>query len=313
MDGIKTHNLHDLIGDFMDILSSEKGYSKNTIRAYEHDLREFEAFALTFFPEKPKRDTKPPTLDIQKIDAMMLRGFIGRIHKKNKKITIARKLAAIRSFFRHLVRMHIVEDDPCEKVLTPKHQKAMPSYLTVDDMFRLLDSVTDDSVLGLRNRAMFELLYATGIRVSELSGLNVPDVDFNSAVIRVMGKGGKERLVPAGKKAIEAVACYRKKLAEKKGGDQETRALFLNKNMGRLTSRSIARTLDRLVKKCGLGVPISPHGIRHSFATHLLDAGADLRTVQELLGHKSLSTTQRYTHVSIDRLMQVYDQAHPRK
>ena len=205
-------------------------------------------------------------------------------------------------------------EDPTAAILTPKHNRRMPAYLSVDDMFRLLDQAADDTVLGLRNRALFETLYGSGIRVSELTGLNVLDVDLDSGCLRVSGKGGRERIVPVGRKALDRIQAYRDRLFSKTGIGMHTDGpLFLNKNKGRLSSRSVARILEILVRKCSLAVPISPHGIRHSFATHMLDAGADLRTVQELLGHKSLSTTQKYTHVSIDRLMAAYDRAHPRR
>jgi integrase/recombinase XerC len=181
-------------------------------------------------------------------------------------------------------------------------------------MFRLLDSIHSNSILDLRNRAIFETLYSCGIRVSELVGLNTRDVDFGQDLIRVFGKGGKERIVPIGKKALGAISNYRQHLkGERKISSKLDGPLFLNKNMGRLTARSVARILDKLVTACGLLTPVSPHTLRHTFATHMLDAGADLRAVQELLGHMSLSTTQKYTHVSIDRLMETYDKAHPRK
>ena len=220
----------------------------------------------------------------------------------------------LRSFFRHLVRHRLITEDPTAAIMTPKHSRRMPSYLSVDDMFRLLDQTADDTVLGLRNRALFETLYGSGIRVSELTGLNLFDVDFSSGCLRVSGKGDRERIVPVGEKALNRIQTYRDRLFAHTGiGLAVDGPLFLNKNKGRLSSRSVARILEALIRKCSLAVPISPHGIRHSFATHMLDAGADLRTVQELLGHKSLSTTQKYTHVSIDRLMAAYDSAHPRR
>jgi integrase/recombinase XerC len=177
-------------------------------------------------------------------------------------------------------------------------------------MFRLIDAMPADTILGLRNRAILETLYAGGVRVSELAGLDVADVDFRNGVIRVLGKGNKERIVPIGRKAAEALQAYRDALGDTAG---DRGALFLNKDLGRLTTRSMARIVDQFARACGLPVTVSPHALRHSFATHLLDAGADLRSVQELLGHRSLSTTQRYTHVSIDRLMAAYDKAHPRR
>ena len=251
---------------------------------------------------------------IDEIDSLTVRGYLAGLHRKNEKATIARKLSTLRSFFRHLVRHRLTDDDPTAAILTPKHNRRMPSYLSVDDMFRLLDQTSDGSLLDLRNRAIFETLYGSGIRVSELTGLNVFDVDFSCACLRVAGKGGRERIVPVGQTALDRIQTYRDRLFARSGIDMQTDgALFLNKNMGRLTSRSVARILETLIRRCNLAMPISPHGIRHSFATHMLDAGADLRTVQELLGHKSLSTTQRYTHVSIERLMAAYDKAHPRR
>jgi integrase/recombinase XerC len=181
-------------------------------------------------------------------------------------------------------------------------------------MFRLLDSIQTGSILDLRNRAIFETLYSCGIRVSELVGLDVFDVNYKGSTIRVLGKGGKERIVPIGQKALAAVKTYRARLQAEYGMSSDLNGpLFFNKNKGRLSARSVARILDKLVYACGLLIPVSPHTVRHTFATHMLDAGADLRIVQELLGHKSLSTTQKYTHVSIDRLMETYDRAHPRK
>ena len=181
-------------------------------------------------------------------------------------------------------------------------------------MFRLLDSIQTDTLLGLRNRAIFETLYSSGIRVAELAGLNFSDLDFSSGVVRVLGKGNKERIIPIGQEALKAITAYREQLNRQvDSAVLKEGALFLNRYNKRLTARSIARILRQLVDAVGLLTPVSPHAIRHSFATHMLDSGADLRVVQELLGHKSLSTTQKYTHVSIDRLMETYDKAHPRK
>ena len=306
------HRLINQIDRFLQVLAAEKGYSTNTIRAYAHDLKEFARYAS----EEGKTDTiEPlPSVTIDAIDNLTVRGYLGYLHRRNEKSTIARKISVLRSFFRFLVKQRLIEEDPSAAILTPKYSRRMPSYLSVDDMFRLLDKTTDDTVLGLRNRALFETLYGSGIRVSELTGLNVFDVDFSSGCLRVLGKGGRERIVPVGQKALQRIQAYRDRLfAQTDIGCENNGPLFLNKNKGRLTSRSVGRILEGLIQRCSLVVPISPHGIRHSFATHMLDAGANLRTVQELLGHKSLSTTQKYTHVSIDRLMAVYDNAHPRK
>ena len=251
---------------------------------------------------------------LAQVDDIQVRAYLGYLHGRNAKSTMARKVAAIRSFFRHLIRHGVVEHNPVETLHPPKHGKPIPVYLPVDDVFRLLDSVKPVGILGLRNRAILETLYSTGVRVSELAGLDVQDVDTESGVIRVLGKGGKERMVPIGAKALDAVKAYRRALLEQTGiPADDAGALFLNKNEGRLTTRSIARVVDQLSRACGIQIPVSPHAMRHSFATHMLDAGVDLRSVQELLGHRSLSTTQRYTHVSIDRLMAAYDKAHPRR
>ncbi len=307
---MKRTGLNEQIDRFLESLASEKGYSANTIRAYAHDLTEFAAYAA----EGKGADDGPGPLAAGDVDALTIRGYLGWLHRRNAKSTIARKLSALRSLFRHLVKHHRIEDDPTAAILTPKHSRPMPAYLSVDDMFRLLDQATDDTVLGMRNRALFETLYGAGIRVSELTGLNVFDVDFATGCIRVHGKGGRERIVPAGATALERIRAYRQRLHDATGiGTENDGALFLNKNNSRLSARSVGRILDTLIRRCCLEAPVSPHGLRHSFATHLLDAGADLRTVQELLGHKSLSTTQRYTHVSIDRLMAAYDKAHPRR
>jgi integrase/recombinase XerC len=205
-------------------------------------------------------------------------------------------------------------DNPVEMILTPKQHQTIPVYLPIDDMFHLLDTIETGDLLGLRNRAIFETMYSCGIRVSELSGLNTDDVDDKVGIIRVLGKGNKQRIVPIGKTAMNSIKVYREALGKSPDtGTGEKEPLFLNKNGGRLSTRSIARILDKLVRESGLSMPISPHALRHTFATHLLDAGADLRVIQELLGHKSISTTQKYTHVSIDRLMETYDKAHPRR
>jgi integrase/recombinase XerC len=201
-----------------------------------------------------------------------------------------------------------------EGILTPRREKNLPVHLSVDAVFRLLDSIETDSVRAARNRAIFETLYSCGIRVSELAGMNVHDLDAASGTLKVLGKGGKERRVPIGLNALESIGAYRRMLAASNGTEPAPNGpLFLNLRGQRLTPRSIARILKTIATACGILTPVSPHTLRHTFATHLLDAGADLRSVQELLGHQNLSTTQKYTHVSIDRLMETYDRAHPRK
>jgi integrase/recombinase XerC len=306
---MKAMAVENLISVFIESLTTEKGFSENTCRGYRNDLDEF----LKYLAENRHTRSNDP-VEIDCVDNLTIRGYLGYLHKRNKKTTIARKLSALRSFFNYLVKRGVTEDNPAESILTPKQEKTIPAYLSVDEMFRLLDSIHTGQMLDLRNRAIFETLYSCGIRVSELVGLNTSDVDHRQALIRVLGKGGKERIVPIGKKALAAIKSYRQllnrecRISEKMNGP-----LFLNKNKGRLTARSVARILNKLITVCGLLTPVSPHTLRHTFATHMLDAGADLRVVQELLGHKSLSTTQKYTHVSIDRLMETYDRAHPRK
>jgi len=299
---------------FLESLAAEKGFSANTLRAYCHDLEELTAF-VAGDPERTQSDNaRLGEVKLEQVGEIQVRGYLGYLHGQNTKSTMARKLAAVRSFFRYLHKRHVLSHNPVENLHAPKHGKPMPVYLPVDDMFRLLDTVKPIGVLGLRNSAILETLYSTGVRVSELAGLNVQDVDARSGIMRVLGKGRKERLVPVGAKALAAMDAYRQALMAETGiGPDTDGPMFLNKNKSRLTTRSIARVVDKLARACALATPISPHAMRHSFATHMLDAGADLRAVQELLGHRSLSTTQRYTHVSIDRLMAAYDKAHPRR
>lgn len=303
-----------LIDLFVDALAAEKGYSPSTCRAYRHDIVEF----FSILKENWSPDGPPAASDVlpapATVTGLKIRYYLGILHKKNKKVTIARKLSAIRSFFKFLMKQGAVERNPTTAVTTPKQEKKIPTYLPVDDIFRLLDSIETKTLLKARNRAMFETLYSCGIRVSELANLDVEDIDRSSGIIRVLGKGNRERLVPIGRKALGAIADYRKRLQREQAETvTDSGPLFLNKNGKRLTTRSIARILEKIAMECGLAIPISPHGLRHTFATHMLDAGADLRAIQELLGHKSLATTQKYTHVSIDRLLETYDKAHPRK
>ncbi len=311
---MESHPENPLVDLFVDFLVTEKGYSDHTCRAYRKDLQDFFSFLTSYLRPGNSSQKHPPTVELDQIDGLMIRGYLGVLHRKNKKATIARKLSAIRSFFKFLVKRGIITENPAEHVLTPKQEKSIPVYLSVDEMFRLLDSIQTDTVLDLRNRAIFETLYSSGIRVSELTKMNLADVNFSAAVVRVFGKGSRQRMVPIGQKALTAIKVYRRRLENQSGFKAQTDApVFLNRFNKRLTPRSIARILKQLVAAVGLLTPVSPHALRHTFATHMLDAGADLRAVQELLGHKSLSTTQKYTHVSIDHLMETYDKAHPRK
>jgi len=316
---LENASIEEMIASFIESLATEKGYSDNTCRAYRQDLKAFSTYIHKSLSPGNAENEPQVRLTPREINGLMIRGYLGYLHKLIKKSTIARKLSAIRSFFRYMVRHGYLDTNPADLVLTPRQDKAIPSYLAVDDMFRLLESIKTDTLFGLRNRAIFEALYSSGVRISELSGLRLADIDFEACTMRVMGKGRKERIVPVGQKALSAIQAYRQKLIAEKGSVLPETCLaidgpvFLNKNHGRLSARSIARILEKATRECGMPVPVSPHAFRHSFATHMLDGGADLRVVQELLGHKSLSTTQKYTHVSIDRLMEAYDKAHPRK
>jgi integrase/recombinase XerC len=303
--------MREWIECFIEAVSAEKDFSPNTCRAYRNDLEQF----LAYLGESANGLLKVgEEVKVSDVDDMVIRSYLGFLHGKNQKTTIARKLSALRSFFRFLVKRGAISTNPAESVLTPKRGRPIPKYLPVDEMFRLLEGVKGTSVLALRNRAILETLYSTGVRVAEMAGMDVGDVDFDKGFVRVLGKGQKERLAPVGEKALACIHAYldkRGKAAE--SGIAGDEPLLLNNRGGRLSTRSIGRLLEKVVRQLGLLSPISPHGLRHTFATHMLDAGADLRVVQELLGHASLTTTQRYTHVSVNRLMEVYDKAHPRR
>ncbi|MEE8398476.1 MAG: tyrosine-type recombinase/integrase, partial [Desulfobacterales bacterium] len=269
------------IDTFIQSLSTEKGYSQHTCRAYSRDLESFGSFLAEnrFADRNPRPDKDPGSVDgaplpsdnkkrrylfgAEEIDGPTIRAYLGFLHKKNKKVTIARKLSSLRSFFRYLVKRGILKDSPADAILTPKQEQRIPVYLPVDEMFGLLDSIKIDSLLGLRNRAIFETLYSCGIRVSELAGLNVLNVDLKGGLVRVLGKGNRERIVPIGKAAATAIAAYRDKLREVLDHPSDEQGpLFLNKNGGRLSSRSIARILDKLAMESGLTIPVSPHAMR---------------------------------------------------
>jgi integrase/recombinase XerC len=302
--------LEAYIKQFEQYLRIEKNASEHTCRNYLLDVREFDGFLAEKGPSYVS--------GVASIDNLTIRAYLGLLAKQNKKSSQARKLSCLRTFFKFLVREGVITDNPAAAVRTPKLEKYLPTHLTVDEAFALLDSVPAGDVQHARDRALLEVLYSTGIRVSELVGLNRGDLELNLGIIKVLGKGRKERVVPIGKKAIAALTHYLNLKDTAPGTDdpQEGRtqpaAVFLNKSGGRLTARSVARFIDKYVQHCGLQRSISPHSLRHSFATHLLNAGADLRAIQELLGHENLSTTQRYTHLNIDKLMEVYDRAHPR-
>ncbi|MBI9088285.1 MAG: tyrosine recombinase XerC [Desulfobacterium sp.] len=296
-----------LVDAFLSALSAEKGYSKHTLRAYDNDLK---SFLVHCFPDALVKPVPDDSLlaEIKNGGSPLVRGFLAALSKSGiSKRTIARRLSALRSFFDHLITIGRLGDNPADGVASPRFPKSIPHFLTVDNVFRLLDSIGSKTLFEKRNRALFELFYSTGMRVSEISNLNTPDMDEENHLVRVLGKGNKERIVPVGDRALSALLDYRQALGNIHG------PLFLNRDKNRLSDSSIRNILAKLVKACGLNVPVSPHTLRHSFATHMLDSGADIRGIQEILGHASLSTTQVYTHVTYDRLMQVYDRAHPRR
>jgi len=311
------------VGQFLNYLRSVRNASPHTIRSYENDLSQFLAF-LT-----PPGAEPPP---LQDITHLLIREFVAHLHDHNlQKSSIARKLAAIRSFFKFAVREGLVIRNPARLVATPKLPKRIPSVLSAEDMNIFLDGVVaapaapghrkrpgapDEShLLVKRDRAILELLYASGLRVSELTGLNLADMDRKEQMLRVRGKGNKERIVPYGGKAEQALEAYgpvREDHLRKAGRQGDSQAVFLNHLGTRLTPRSVGRVVKKYVRLINVNWDLHPHSMRHAFATHLLTDGADLRAIQELLGHSSLSTTQRYTHASIRQLMEVYDKAHPR-
>jgi integrase/recombinase XerC len=278
-------------------LRSERHASPHTIRAYVSDLRQFLAFAGARDPAAVRPNT--------------VRHWLRALDGATERTSIARKLAAVRGLFRFLVDTGRLATDPTAGIATPKTRRRLPAHLTLDDVDRLLVTPRGDTVLGLRDRAFLEVLYSSGLRVSELTGLDWEHVDGDAALVRVLGKGRKERVVPIGRPALRALAAYRAACAAA-GQAVAGGAVFRNARGGRLTSRSVARLMERHVLASGSATKATPHALRHTFATHLLGAGADLRAIQELLGHASLSTTQRYTHVDLRRLMEAYDRAHPR-
>jgi integrase/recombinase XerC len=260
-----------------------------------------------------------PEPELEQIDNLTIREFLGVLYQhKNRKSSVARKLASLRSFMRYLTGQGVVPANPAKSVASPRKEQHLPDFLTADAVTELLDGAFADRVLGVRDQAIFELFYATGIRVSEIVGLDLQELDLEEGFLRVVGKGSKERIVPFGRKAADALHTYFEVRGELSARGQGTgrgrqgNAVFLNFRGIRLTTRGVALIVDRHVARLAQRLRVHPHTLRHTFATHMLDAGADLRSIQELLGHESLSTTQKYTHVSTEQLMRVYRSCHPR-
>jgi integrase/recombinase XerC len=317
--GLPNKPFSPLVRQFLEYLRLEKHFSDYTVKSYGADLIQFGQFlngdiGRTAGIERPVASEL--TLDEKqlKCDPLVVREFLAYLYGQNyTKSTTARKLATLRSFYKFLVRRGLLSVNPLSTIRTPKQEKRLPKCLDLEQVQKLLDAPGDADLLSARDKAMLEVLYSSGIRVSELVELNTADIDLTEGVLRVKGKGRKERLTPIGSQAINAVKRYFELRAgdSKSQGPHATR-VFLNKHGQPLSTRSVRRKLDKYLLAAGLDPGISPHTLRHSFATHLLNNGADLRSVQELLGHQSLSTTQIYTHLTTSRMKQAYDQAHPR-
>jgi integrase/recombinase XerC len=292
------------IGDFLDYLTYERNVSANTVAAYRDDLESFVGFLCNDYFTMARDQ-----LDLRRVDHLTVRAYLAHLaRRKLKRSSIARHLSAMRSFFKYLMREAVVDANPARTVATPKREKHLPSVMQPADVALLIEQPDTATPLGLRDRAFLELLYASGLRIAELVGIDIDDVELRARLVKVRGKGAKERIVPFGSKAEEAIRAW---LAAREAPPEEE-ALFVNYRGERITARSVRRLFDGYVGDAALRAGISPHTMRHSFATHLLNAGADLRTIQELLGHASLSTTQKYTHLNDWELMKVYRKSHPR-
>jgi integrase/recombinase XerC len=331
LSGFPVKNLRGWIEKYLTYLQFQKNASPHTVRNYRSDLEQFYRY-LTLTPEgKPRPE---PGLD--QIDNLTIREFLGVLYKQqNRKTSVARKLASLRSFMNFLSAQGAVQTNPAKIVASPRLEKRLPEYLMTDAVTSLVEAPETSTPLGKRDRAILELLYAAGLRVSELVGMDVGDIDLGEGLVRVLGKGRKERMVPFGDKARDALEDYLRARPEllkripalwamperhedrpvtRRGTSSQTDAdaVFLNSRGGRLTTRSVANIIDRYVARLAQRMNVHPHTLRHTFATHMLNAGADLRSIQELLGHESLSTTQRYTHVSTEQLVRIYQACHPR-
>ncbi len=293
--------------EFLEDLEHRRGVSPNTVKSYRSDIEQFTRFLAEDWGIREER------VRSKNVDTLALRSFLAHLHQKGTaRSSIARKLAALRTFFRYLVREGRLLSNPTRSLVTPRLDKKLPARLEITEVERLLECPDTSRPLGRRDRAILELIYATGVRVSELVGLDRSSVEIDPMLVRVLGKGRKERIVPFGEPAAEALERYlrdRPALVRKGSG---TDALFLNARGERLTERSIHRLSRKYLNQTCLRTGLSPHSLRHAFATHLLERGADLRSIQELLGHASLSTTQKYTHLTKEQLVKVYEKTHPK-
>ncbi|MEK6373823.1 MAG: tyrosine recombinase XerC [Acidobacteriota bacterium] len=292
------------IGDFLNYLTYERNVSTNTVVAYRDDLESFVAFLCDDYLTMARDQ-----LDLRRVDHLAVRAYLAHLARRSlRRSSIARHLSALRSFFKYLMREGAADANPARGVATPKGEKHLPSVLQPSDVALLLEQPDTTTPLGVRDRAWLELLYASGLRIGELVGIDVDEVELRARLVKVRGKGSKERIVPFGSKAEEAVRAW----MSVRQVQPDQHALFTNYRGERITARSVRRLFERYVRAAALRAGVSPHTLRHSFATHLLNAGADLRGIQELLGHASLSTTQKYTHLNDWQLIAVYRKAHPR-
>jgi len=306
--------MDQLLEQFFEHLRYERNVSEHTLRNYASDLEQFYDYIA---PPDPQLNGARREVEVRQIDHITIREWLSSLHTAQKKKTsVARKLAALRTFFQFLVREGVVELNPAKLVATPRLEKKLPNHLSVEDAIRFIETPDTETDLGKRDRAILEFLYATGVRVSELTKLNLNDIDFKEKLVRVTGKRRKQRILPFGDPALHALLAYLSVrgqfLQNAPVEERDDQALFLNYQGTRITTRSVGRMVDKYIQICAGIHDISPHSLRHSFATHLLDSGADLRDIQELLGHARLSTTQIYTHVSMEKLIEVYDKSHPK-
>ncbi len=337
-------NQNPLIDEFLNYLKFERHFSPHTAKCYSADLAQFCSFLVGATGHSQAAGTSQTQsyatsevnaaeggnatsdsmtavlLDtgmgekLKEVAPEQVKAFLAYLSNQNySKSTIARKLATLRSFYKFCMRRGYISVHPLATIRTPKQEKSLPKFLEVDEINKLLSTPDSSTLLGCRDRAMLEVLYSTGVRVSELVGLNIEDVDFSARTILIRGKGRKQRISPVGQTAMVALHRYLEmRRADARSANFDPNSLFVNKHGQRLSTRSVRRKLDKYLTECGMDPTISPHTLRHSFATHMLNNGADLRSVQELLGHQSLSTTQVYTHLTTPRLKQAYDEAHPR-
>lgn len=287
------------IKDFKTYLISQRNYSQNTVRAYMNDLGEFSEYIAEKKVKVGKANTK------------LINDYVSTLHKKNSKSSISRKISTLRSFYSYLLKRGIISKNPAKFIDTPKTQTKLPVFLSVDEIFKLVDTKSKgkgNKTLLLRDKAILELLYSSGLRVSEIADAKLSNLQMSDSILKVTGKGNKERVIPIGSKAIEAIKEY---LEARETLKPESENIFLNSKGKAITTRSISRIVKKYSLQSGIYKNVSPHVLRHTFATHLLGGGADLRSIQKMLGHSNLSTTQRYTHITIEQIMKIYDETHP--